>query len=142
MSSPSPFLQQRRARGFRRAFIPTHYTLSLTPDLNAATFAGTETIDLTLDAPRTTITLNAAEIQFLSVTSAGQAASVTLDPDKEQATFTFAQELPAGRVTLAIQYTGILNGKLRGFYLSKTKARKLCRDPVRSDRRQARVPLL
>ena len=28
--------------------------------------------------------------------------------------------LPAGKVTLAIQYAGILNDKLRGFYLSKT----------------------
>ena len=44
-------------------------------------------------------------------------------PANEQATFLFPKELPAGKVTLAIQYTGVLNDKLRGFYLSKTKTR-------------------
>ncbi len=101
---------------------PLHYSLALTPDLKAATFSGDETIDLTLNAPSTTITLNAAEITFLSVKAGAQTASVTLDAEKEQATFTFPGEL-SGNVTLAIHYTGILNDKLRGFYLSKTKAR-------------------
>ena len=52
-----------------------------------------------------------------------QTATVTLDAVKEQATLTFAQPLAAGPVTLQILYKGILNDKLRGFYLSKTKAR-------------------
>jgi len=130
---------------------PQHYTLHLTPDLKAATFTGDEIIDLILDKPSSTITLNAAEIKFQSVTSAvslldhsnapgspvspGQAplsqsravaptqtATIALDPAKEQATFTFPQPL-FGQVTLHISYTGILNDELRGFYLSKTTKR-------------------
>jgi aminopeptidase N/puromycin-sensitive aminopeptidase len=107
--------------------IPQHYTLSLTPDLKAATFTGTESIDLLLTESSPTITLNAAEITFKTVTAeaAGQTlpAKVTLDPDKDQATFTFDKPLPAGRVTLHIDYSGILNGQLRGFYLSKSDKR-------------------
>jgi aminopeptidase N len=129
---------------------PEHYGLRLTPDLQAATFSGEETIDVRLDAPSKSITLNAAEIRFaevkgyvlpsaeysygalgsqpkpLSAMEADkhpQTAAITLDAGKEQATFTFAKELPAGKVTLAIRYSGILNDKLRGFYLSKTKKR-------------------
>ena len=54
---------------------------------------------------------------------AGAVATVVLDSAKEQATFHFATPLPAGPVTLEIAYTGILNDKLRGFYLSKSKTR-------------------
>ena len=107
--------------------IPDHYTLTLTPDLKAATFTGVESIDVTLAEPTSHITLNSAEIAFQSVTvtAAGklQSATVSLDAANEQATVTFPAQLPAGKATLAIAYTGILNNELRGFYLSKTAAR-------------------
>ena len=50
-------------------------------------------------------------------------ATVTTDEKKEQATLAFPQTLPAGKLTLNIEYTGILNNELRGFYLSKTAKR-------------------
>lgn len=108
--------------------VPQHYTLSLTPDLKAATFTGDETIDVTLAQASKTITLNAAEITFKSVKamasgSAPMTAEVSLDAAKEQATFTFPTALPAGKAKLEIAYTGILNNELRGFYLSKTAKR-------------------
>ena len=129
---------------------PEHYGLTITPDLKAATFSGEETIDVVLDVPSKSITLNAAEIRFGEVKAYAlpvaaysygklgsqpkpltpmeadrhpQIAVTTLDGEKEQATFKFPEELPAGRVTLEIRYTGVLNDKLRGFYLSKTKVR-------------------
>ena len=106
---------------------PEHYTLALTPDLKTATFTGDETIDVLLGSPSDSITLNAAQIQFNSVMVQGkdgtQAAKVTLDDAKQQATLTVPKTLPAGRVLLHIRYAGILNGQLRGFYLSKTARR-------------------
>jgi aminopeptidase N/puromycin-sensitive aminopeptidase len=106
---------------------PSHYKLTLTPDLNAATFSGDETIEVTLAEPTNAITLNAAEIAFQNVIviDAGkqQKAVIALDKDKEQANFTFAEKLPAGNATLSIAFTGILNDQLRGFYLSKTARR-------------------
>jgi aminopeptidase N len=136
---------------------PEHYSLTIAPDLKTARFAGSETIDVVVDAETNAITLNAAEITFVSVKAymwppgaiidyapdkhwrdqkdqdvhpdltkldkSPQTAVISLDTAKEQATFTFAHPLNAGPVTLQIMYTGILNDKLRGFYLSKTKVR-------------------
>ncbi|MGB8258774.1 MAG: M1 family metallopeptidase [Terracidiphilus sp.] len=115
------------AQRLPRTVIPEHYRLWLTPDLKSATFTGVETIDVNLTEPSATIVVNAAEIAFqaASVTAAGrtQAATTTLDEKKEQAVFTFAGKIPAGKASLSVQYTGILNNQLRGFYLSKTPKR-------------------
>src|SRR5258705_1362682 len=107
---------------------PTHYALWFAPDLQGATFRGRETIDVTIPNPTTSMTLNAAEIQFgpVTITAAGrtQAARVTLDEKNEMATLTVPQTLPKGAATIQITYTGILNDKLRGFYLSKANGRR------------------
>jgi len=106
---------------------PLHYTLQLAPDLQAATFTGEETIDLTLAQAVDSIVLNAWQLKFGAVTAqvGGKTlpAEVTLDPGLQRATFHFARKLPAGPITLKIAYSGVLNGELRGFYLSRTPKR-------------------
>ena len=49
--------------------LPQHYTLQLTPNLQAATFTGKETIDLTLAQAADAIVLNAWQLQFDAVTA-------------------------------------------------------------------------
>src|SRR5580704_6102616 len=79
---------------------PEHYALHLTPDIDKATFAGDESIDVTVKQPVNSITVNAAELKFQSVSvNAGgrdMKAEVTLDDAKQQATFAFPGTLPAG----------------------------------------------
>src|SRR4051812_26085442 len=100
---------------------PTHYALWFAPDLERATFRGRETIDVSIPNPTTTVTLNAAEIQFgaVTITAGGRAqtARVTVDDKNEMATLTVPQAIPRGAASIQIVYTGILNDKLRGFYL-------------------------
>src|SRR6476659_732159 len=107
---------------------PTHYTLWFAPDLERATFRGRETIEVTIQRPTPSITLNAAEIEFGDVTvDAGgrkQTAHVTLDEKNEMATLTVPQPIPAGRASISMTYNGMLNDKLRGFYLSKANGRR------------------
>jgi aminopeptidase N/puromycin-sensitive aminopeptidase len=109
--------------------VPEHYSLTFTPDLAAATFSGEEDIQIQLQRPvNRAITLNSAEIQIqkATVTQGGksQEAQVSLDPAKEQATLEMAGPLGPGPASIHIQFTGILNDKLRGFYLAKTKLRR------------------
>ncbi len=107
--------------------VPSHYKITLTPDLQKATFDGDETIDVRVSKPTNQIVLNSAEITFgdVSITSGGkaQAAKVTTDDKKEMATLAVENQLPAGPAQIHIKFTGILNDKLKGFYLSKTKVR-------------------
>ncbi len=107
--------------------LPETYDLTFAPDLGKATFSADETIHVTLLKATSSVTLNAAELAFqqVSITVAGptQQATVSLDPTKEQATLTVAKELPAGPAEIHIRFTGVLNDKLRGFYLSKSDRR-------------------
>src|ERR1700722_9827832 len=67
---------------------PEHYSLTLTSNLKDATFTGEETIDVALEQPVDSITLNAVEIKFQSVTTqiGGKElkATVTEDEQKQQ----------------------------------------------------------
>jgi puromycin-sensitive aminopeptidase len=98
---------------------PSHYALTLEPDLDAATFAGEVTIQVDAHEPTGEITLNAIELDLLEATVDGIPADVTLDADTERATLHVPEELAAGPHTIHIRYTGILNDKLHGFYLSR-----------------------
>jgi aminopeptidase N len=120
-------IQHASAQRLPATVLPEHYSLTLTPDLKAATFTGIEAIDVTVKTPVSSITLNSAEVVFQSVTASAagreQAATISLDAEKQQATFMFPAPIPAGKAVLSIAYTGILNNELRGFYLSKTARR-------------------
>ncbi len=106
---------------------PHAYRLVLTPDLPAATFAGDVEIDVTVETPTTTVTVNAAELEitFAELNDANPDAGyalvptdIALDAAEERATLTFAEPLAPGPATLHLGFTGILNDKLHGFYRS------------------------
>jgi aminopeptidase N len=122
------FAPLARAQRLAGDVIPEHYALWFAPDLKAATFRGRETIDVQLKVPTTRITLHAAEITFdtVTVTANGsrQQGRVTLDPSSEMATLTVPQRLPPGPAVIHITYTGMLNDKLRGFYMSEANGRR------------------
>jgi aminopeptidase N len=107
--------------------IPQHYDLTFTPNLEQATFTGQETIDVQVVKPGSAIALNAAEIEIQEASivqgEKTQTAQVAFQPEKEQVTLTVAGQLEAGPASIHIKFSGILNDKLRGFYLAKTKLR-------------------
>ena len=101
--------------------VPIHYVLSFSPDIPAARFAGHEEIQVHLLKPTDAITLNAADIEFNNATvqsSEGrQEAHVAVDPNHQTATLHLPNPVAAGEAVLEIDFTGVLNDKLRGFYL-------------------------
>ncbi|MBA2336675.1 MAG: M1 family metallopeptidase [Acidimicrobiia bacterium] len=107
-----------------RAAIPAHYDLVLEPDLAAATFAGRVSIDLDVVEPTDRIVLNAAELDVTSATLDADngggpwTGAVTPDPERERASISFEDQRETGRYRLHLDFTGILNDQLRGFYRS------------------------
>ena len=110
------------------AVIPEHYALWFAPDLAKESFRGRATIRAVVTQPATSITLHAAELEFgeVRITSGGrtQTARVTTNAETETATFAVPDRLAEGPVTIDVTYTGILNDKLRGFYISEANGRK------------------
>ena len=102
---------------------PQRYAIRLTPDLSAFTFAGEETVAITIHEPVAEIVLNAIELTIHTVAVSGPdgqtiAGTVSLDSTQERATFHFPQTLVPGAWTLQLSFSGTLNDKLHGFYRS------------------------
>jgi puromycin-sensitive aminopeptidase len=107
-----------------RTVTPSHYDLSLEPDLDAATFSGQVLITVEVHEPVIEIVLNAIELEideaelFADGSKTPFVATVSYDEDTERATLHFEETLPAGQGELSLAFRGILNDKLHGFYRS------------------------
>jgi puromycin-sensitive aminopeptidase len=106
--------------------VPFRYDIRLEPDLEAATFAGEETIAITVREPVTEVVLNAAELAIQSVSLATAEGAVVegsaaLDEAAERVRLLFPTPVPAGEHRLTLRFTGVLNDRLHGFYRSTYK---------------------
>ena len=107
-----------------RAVVPRRYDLTLEPDLEAASFAGHETIAVEVFTETSEVVLNAVEMEIEEATAeipdgnGTRVATVSLDEEAERATLSFDRPLPAGEAFLHLNFRGVLNDKLRGFYRS------------------------
>ncbi|MCU4185432.1 M1 family metallopeptidase [Acidiferrimicrobium sp. IK] len=106
-----------------RTVIPERYLLELVPDLAAATFKGRVDIEVRVEAATDTVVLNAAELDIPGATFTGPdgrkvTGKVSTDEATERATISLDAPLEAGSWQLALEFTGVLNDKLRGFYRS------------------------
>jgi puromycin-sensitive aminopeptidase len=100
-----------------RAVVPSRYHLVLEPDLDAATFAGTVTIDVAATSAVDAIMLNADELEIDSVRLDRVDVAFHLDPATERLIID-AGLAAVGDATIDIAFRGTLNDKLRGFYRS------------------------
>src|SRR5512146_440496 len=96
--------------------VPIRYDLRLEPDLDAATFAGAESITVTVTEPVNEIILNAAELAIQSVAAERTdgvvvQGSVTLEPEAERARLLFPSPLESGEWRLRLAFTGALNDR-------------------------------
>ena len=106
--------------------VPLNYNIEISPDLNRLTFLGSEDIDVTVSEQVDFITVHSKEINVTAVTFKSNAADRKAIKAVEIAyqlvdttvRFTFGEKIPLGEGVLHIEYTGILNGDMAGFYKS------------------------
>lgn len=109
---------------------PTKYTLSFEPDIDKATFDGTETIFLTVEKATKRIILNSKDIvvSSASIASSGTGgkkdkpqgewseATIKSEPETERVLLDFSRNITPGNHELQIRFKGTLNNDLCGFY--------------------------
>jgi puromycin-sensitive aminopeptidase len=110
-----------------RTVVPRRYQIRIEPDLTAATFAGDETIEVTVGEPTAEVVLNAADLTIATAEiddGAGRrlTATIRVDEAAERVLLRFVEPLQPGPWRLALRFAGILNDKLRGFYRSRFTA--------------------
>ena len=121
---PKPVAKPQVSVRLSKHVAPVRYAITLKPDLVAHVFEGSESIAIRLDKPVREITLHSKDLEILSagVTVGKKSAvadAISYDEQAETATIHFAEQLPVGKVTLSLAFTGVLADNMRGFYKSR-----------------------
>jgi puromycin-sensitive aminopeptidase len=106
-----------------RSVVPSRYDLTLEPDLEAGTFAGTVVAKVEVLEPVTEVVLNANELALDEAEMVGEGrrvevSTIRLDEEMERAILELAGPADAGTWSLRIGFRGTLNPRLTGFYRS------------------------
>jgi puromycin-sensitive aminopeptidase len=107
-----------------RTVVPRRYELTLAPDLEALSFTGTEDVEVEVRDAVTEVVLNADELEisggWLASEAGGRVAitDVRLDGERERATLVLERPATPGDGTLHLEFSGILNDRMQGFYRS------------------------
>ncbi|HEX6131309.1 MAG TPA: M1 family metallopeptidase [Actinomycetota bacterium] len=107
-----------------RTVTPSRYDLTIEPDLDAATFVGSEDVALVVHEPVTELVLNAKELAVSDARLTGadgrevEVSKLREDAEAERIHVELASEAGPGEWTLHLAFRGELNDKLVGFYRS------------------------
>ncbi len=99
-----------------KSVVPSAYTIDIVTDMTRLTLAGHERIVLAASVATDSITLNQAGLKLSAATLDGIPAAITQDDNAQTATLRLPRAIPAGRHTLAIDYTGPIPETPNGIY--------------------------
>ena len=102
--------------------IPINYVLTFEPNLKKFTFSGTESISVDCKKSVNTISMNCADLKILScnVKYGGKIIKSTHITNKKKEELQIKlEEKVKGKTTINIEFQGILNDRLLGFYRSQ-----------------------
>src|SRR5437762_8139506 len=98
---------------------PLEYSIRIVPDVSKFTFSGSETVKLKTTAPVRELVLNSLELEIARASIDGtqlSPAAIKLDPNNELLTIALPNELAIGEHCVALEFSGTITPKGRGFY--------------------------
>jgi aminopeptidase N len=99
-----------------RDVAPIAYDITINPNAQAMTFAGSETVTVNVRKATRTITLNAADLAISRATVDGRAVQFKLDNEAQRVTLTLPAAAKVGIHTIAFTWTGKINESAAGFF--------------------------
>jgi puromycin-sensitive aminopeptidase len=115
MSASSPAIDLYRLPA---TVVPHRYDVQLRPDLDAGTFTGSVEIEVEMLTPIDRFVLNAIDLSIDACAVDGIGAPWELEPATERMVITPVRSVPKGFASIRIEFAGVLNDLLRGFYRS------------------------
>ena len=106
---------------------PTKYKIELQPDLEDKSFEGKVEILLNILEESKSISINVADLEIKKIVlkknsiKSQNIVSWNIDKDYEIMSINFETPITVGEYSLNIEFSGVLNDKLRGFYHSSFK---------------------
>ncbi|KAL7676119.1 hypothetical protein ACOME3_002376 [Neoechinorhynchus agilis] len=116
-------LAMENERGFKRLpkyIRPINYELTFRPDLEKHTFEGHAKIKFTIDhnEPLKAFELYSSDLDIRNVLLDQMNVAYSAEPKEERIKIEPKRELSSGNYTLDIEFSGLLNDKMHGFYRS------------------------
>jgi len=119
----SPLMYEEARYRLPRTVVPRRYDLVLEPDLDALTFAGSESVTVEVQERVDEIVLNALDLEVGPGSLEGpggtlEVSSVRIDPETERAHLLLSGTAEPGEWVLHLEFRGRLSEQLHGFYRS------------------------
>jgi aminopeptidase N len=99
--------------------VPTEYAIRIVPNLDNFTFAGSESVKLSVRSPVHQLVLNGLELKVEAASVDGKElplSAIKTDNEKELLTLTLPSELAVGDHALALRFTGRINQQGQGLF--------------------------
>src|SRR5467141_1510551 len=119
MNGEKPYSFANTPGKLPKQVVPLEYSIQIVPDVSKFTFSGSETVKLKASAPVHELVLNSLELEIAKASIDGtqlSPAAIKLDPNNELLTIALPNELASGEHSLALEFSGTITPKGRGFY--------------------------
>jgi aminopeptidase N len=119
MNGETPYTFANTPGKLPKQVVPLEYSIRIVPDVSTFTFSGSETVKLKASAPVHELVLNSLELEIAKASIDGtqlSPAAIKLDPNNELLTIALPNELAIGEHSLALEFSGTITPKGRGFY--------------------------